>query len=93
MTKDGIYAYGSLPEIDDLFQRQAKELDRGKREALLHQIQKIVAEQVLVAPIFQQGFLWGVGPRVEDRRRRADPGLPLRGAVRGPEAEVGLSRP
>src|SRR6266849_3560729 len=24
-TKGGIYAYGSLPEIDDLFQRQAKE--------------------------------------------------------------------
>ena len=28
MTKAGMYAYGSLPEIDDLFQRQAKELDR-----------------------------------------------------------------
>jgi peptide/nickel transport system substrate-binding protein len=32
-TKGGIYAYGSLPEIDDLFQQQAKELDRKKREA------------------------------------------------------------
>src|SRR5262249_26368563 len=39
-TKTGFYAYGSMPEIDDLFQRQAKELDRKKREALLHQIQK-----------------------------------------------------
>ena len=65
MTKNGIYAYGSLPEIDDLFQRQAKELDRKQREALLHQIQKIVADQVLVAPIFQQAFIWGMGPRVE----------------------------
>jgi peptide/nickel transport system substrate-binding protein len=65
VTKGGLYAYGSLPEIDDLFQRQAKELDRKQREALLHQIQKIVADQVLVAPIFQQGFIWGVGPRVE----------------------------
>jgi len=65
VTKSGIYAYGSLPEIDDLFQRQAKELDRKPREVLLHQIQKIVADRVLVAPIFQQGFIWGVGSRVE----------------------------
>jgi peptide/nickel transport system substrate-binding protein len=64
-TKDGIYAYGTRPEIEDLFQRQANEVDRKKREATLHQIQKIVADQVLAAPIFQQAFLWGVGPRVE----------------------------
>jgi peptide/nickel transport system substrate-binding protein len=65
-TKGGIYAYGSLPEIDDLFQRQAKELDRKKREELLHQIQKLVADRTLAAPIFQQAFIWGVGPRVEE---------------------------
>src|SRR5499433_3334676 len=64
-TKGGLYAYGSLPEIDDLFQQQAKELDRKKRETLLHQIQKIVTDQAMVAPIFQQGFIWGVGSRVE----------------------------
>jgi len=64
-TKGGLYAYGSLPEIDDLFQRQVKELDRKQREVMLHQIQKIVTDQVLVAPIFQQGFIWGVGSRVE----------------------------
>src|SRR5437879_6160394 len=65
VTKGGLYAYGSLPEVDDLFQRQAKELDRKQRESTLHQIQKIVADRVLVAPIFQQGFIWGVGSRVE----------------------------
>ena len=65
-TKNGIYAYGTRPEIDDLFQRQANEKDRHQREALLHQIQKIVAEQVLAAPIFQQAFLWGVGARVAE---------------------------
>ena len=64
-TKSGVYAYGTRPEIDDLFQRQANEIDRGKREALLHQIQKIVIDQALVAPVFQQAFLWGVGARVE----------------------------
>jgi peptide/nickel transport system substrate-binding protein len=64
-TKGGIYAYGTRPEIDDLFQRQANESDRKQREALLHQIQRIVVDQALVAPIFQQGFLWGIGARVE----------------------------
>ncbi len=65
-AKGGIYAYGSLPEIEDLFQRQERELDRKHREGLLHQIQKLVAERVLAAPIFQQGFIWGVGPRVAE---------------------------
>jgi peptide/nickel transport system substrate-binding protein len=65
-TKNGMYAYGSLPEIEDLFQRQAKELDRKQRETQLHQIQKIVTDQVLAAPIFQQGFIWGVNSRVEE---------------------------
>src|SRR4030095_11253988 len=74
MTKGGMYSYGSLAEIDDLFQRQAKELDRGKREAVLHQIQKIVAEQVMVAPIFQQGFIWGIGPRARSCNARTVPG-------------------
>ncbi len=64
-TRNGFFAYGSLPEIDDLFQRQAKELDRKRREAMLHQIQKLIADRVLIAPIFQQGFIWGVGSRVE----------------------------
>ena len=79
MTKGGLYAYGSLPEIDDLFQRQAKELDRGKREAVLHQIQKIVADQVMVAPIFQQGFIWGIGPRVEVATAGMIQGFPYAG--------------
>ena len=65
-TKNGFYAYGSMPEIDDLFQRQAKELDRKQREALLHQIQKLIADNVLIAPIFQQAFIWGVSARVAE---------------------------
>ncbi len=88
MTRGGMYAYGSLPEIDELFQRQARELDRKQREALLHQIQKMVVDQVQVAPIFQQAFLWGIGPRVDAVHRGNDPGLPLRGPRRGAEAQV-----
>src|SRR5207245_6584897 len=32
-TRGGRYAYGVLPEVEDLFQQQARELDRKKREA------------------------------------------------------------
>ncbi|MGH7398649.1 MAG: ABC transporter substrate-binding protein [Candidatus Rokuibacteriota bacterium] len=78
-TKKGTYAYGTRPEIDDLFQRQARETDRQKREALLHQIQKIVADQTLAAPIFQQGFLWGVGSRVANPAAGVIPGYPYAG--------------
>jgi peptide/nickel transport system substrate-binding protein len=79
MTRGGMYAYGSLPEIDELFQRQARELDRKQREALLHQIQKMVVDQVQVAPIFQQAFLWGIGPRVEQSTAGMIQGFPYVG--------------
>ena len=66
VTKNGLYAYGTFPDLEDLFVRQGRELDRKQREAILHQIQKQVAERVLTAPIFQQAFLCGVGARVEE---------------------------
>ena len=66
VTKGGIYSYGVIPEVEDLFQRQARELDRARREALLHQIQKILHERAMHAPIYELAFLWGVGPRVEE---------------------------
>jgi len=66
MVNKGAFAYGSYPEMDDLFQQQAKELDRKKREALLHQIQKVAADKVMFAPIWELAFLNGVGPRVEE---------------------------
>lgn len=66
MTSRGTYAYGTHPEIDDLFARPARELDRKKREAVLHQIQRIAHERVMFAPIWELAFLNGVGPRVEE---------------------------
>ena len=58
------YAYGGYPDIDDLFRTQAQERDRKKREALLHQIQRLMHERVMHAPIFEPATLHGVGPRV-----------------------------
>ena len=62
----GAYAYGSYSDIDGLFREQATELDRKKRETILHRIQQLVYEKVVVAPIWQNAPLNGVGPRVEE---------------------------
>jgi peptide/nickel transport system substrate-binding protein len=66
VTKSGIYSNGVVPEIEDLYQRQAKEMDKKKREALLGQIQQIMQDRVMYVPIYELAFLWGVGPRVEE---------------------------
>ncbi len=60
------FASGSYPEIDDLFAQQARELDRKRREALLHHIQRIMYERTMFVPIWELAFLSGVGPRVEE---------------------------
>jgi peptide/nickel transport system substrate-binding protein len=65
-TKGGIYSSGEVPEIESLFQRQARELDRKKREAMLHQIQQIMQDRAMYVPIYELAFLWGIGPRVEE---------------------------
>jgi ABC-type transport system substrate-binding protein len=62
----GTYVYGSYADIDGLFREQASELDRKKREALLHRVQQLIYEKVVVAPIWQNVPLNGVGPRVEE---------------------------
>jgi peptide/nickel transport system substrate-binding protein len=57
---------GVMPEVQDLFDRQARELDRRKREEMLHQIQKVLHDRTVFAPIWENGFIRGVGPRVEE---------------------------
>ena len=62
----GNYVYGSYPDIDGLFQEQAAELDRKRREAILHKMQQLVLDKVIYAPIWELAFLNGVGPRVRE---------------------------
>ena len=66
VSKNGIYTSGVMPDVEDLFQRQARELDVKRREALLHQLQQILHERVTHVPIYELAFIWGVGPRVEE---------------------------
>jgi peptide/nickel transport system substrate-binding protein len=85
----GVYAYGGYPDVDDLFRQQAVERDRTKREALLHQLQRLMQQRVMHAPIAEPAALHGVGPRVDE------PGvglIPLF-AYFGPYEEMRLRRP
>jgi len=66
----GKLSQSDYEELRDLYERRAADAltraDRARREALLHQIQKIRHERVMHAPIYELAFLWGVGPRVEE---------------------------
>jgi peptide/nickel transport system substrate-binding protein len=89
VSKGGAYTSGVIPEVEDLFQQQLRELDVKKREALLHQIQQILRDRMTHIPIYELGFIWGVGPRVEE------PGVNLvrAFAYSGPLEDVRLKRP
>jgi peptide/nickel transport system substrate-binding protein len=62
----GTYVYGSYPDLDGLFREQAAELDRKRREAILHKMQQVVVDRAIYAPIWELAFLNGVGPRVRE---------------------------
>ena len=62
----GSFAYGGYPDIDELFERQARERDPAKREVLLHRIQHLTIDRVMYAPIWSTRVLIGVGPRIAD---------------------------
>jgi peptide/nickel transport system substrate-binding protein len=66
VVNGGAYAYGSYPDIDALYQEQAVELDRTKRQAILTKVQQLVLEKAIFAPIFQLAFINAVGPRIDE---------------------------
>ena len=89
VSKGGIYTSGVIPEVEDLFQHQARELDPKKREAQLHRIQGILHDRVTHVPIYELAFIWGVSPRVEE------PGINLirSYAYSAPYEDLRLKRP
>jgi peptide/nickel transport system substrate-binding protein len=60
----GIRSYGGYPDIDALFRDQASEMDKKKREALLHKIQQLMHDKAMFAPIVEPPLLIGIGPRL-----------------------------
>ena len=87
VVKGGVYAYGSYPELDELFQQQTAELDSKKREGQLHKMQQIVHDKAMYAHLWQQAFVNGVGPRVGESGFGLIPGY----AYSGPYEEVTLA--
>src|SRR6266446_3475923 len=77
MYSKGTYAYGGYPEIDAIFEQQAGERDRTKREALLHRIQQLTIERVMFAPIMDLRGLIGVGPRIAEHTINSIPVHPF----------------
>jgi peptide/nickel transport system substrate-binding protein len=73
----GAYAMGGYPDIDELFQQQAVERDRAKREALLHRIQQLMVERVMFAPVYEFRALMGVGSRVAEHAINVIPMYPF----------------
>ena len=62
----GMFAYGSYPDIDGLFEEQTTMQDRKRREATLHKIQQLMHEKVMHMPLYETAFLNGVGPKVAE---------------------------
>ena len=62
----GLFTYGTYPDIEELIREQSTELDRGKREAILHRIQQLIHEKVMYAPLMEPAILAGYGPRVAE---------------------------
>jgi len=89
VVSTGPYAYGGYPDIDDLFRQQAQERDRKKREAMLHEIQRLMHERVMHGPIFEPATLHGVGPRVEEPAVGLNPLL----YFTAPYEDIRLKRP
>ena len=79
LVKGGPYAYGNDTEIDALYQQQADVLDRKKREAILAEIQRLVSERTIFAPLLQLAFINGVGPRVGESGFGLIPGFAYTG--------------
>ena len=77
MYSKGSYAYGGYPDLDELFEQQAVERDRAKREALLHRIQQLSIERVMFAPIMDLRGLGGVGPRLAEHTINSIPVHPF----------------
>ena len=86
VVKGGAYVYGSYPDIDALYPPQAVEGDHAKRAAILARMQQMVRDKAIYAPIWQLGFLNGVGPRIAESGLGRIPGF----AYTAPYEELAL---
>jgi peptide/nickel transport system substrate-binding protein len=88
-TARGLFSHGSIPEVEALFAKQIQEMDRKKREEMLHQIQRILADRVVFAGIWENGFIRAFGPRMEQAGLNLIQAFPYA----GPLEELRLKKP
>ena len=86
VTSQGVQSWIKDPKIDTWYAEQATERDHKQRQALLHQIQQKLYDEVRFIPIWELGGLHASGPQV------AVSGLGLIPlfAFSGPDEEVQL---
>jgi len=66
VQKDGAYARGVDPDVEALYKQQARETDKKKREAMIHQMQQLLYDRARFGPLWE--FIWpsAIGPRVAE---------------------------
>ena len=72
----GPSAYGGYPDLDEMFEQQARERDPAKRETILHRIQQLTVDRVMFAPLMDLRALQGIGPRLADHTINSIPMYP-----------------
>jgi peptide/nickel transport system substrate-binding protein len=62
----GAYARGVDPDVEALYKQQAREMDKKKRQAMLHQMQQLLYDRARFGPLWE--FIWAsaIGPRVAE---------------------------
>ena len=66
VASGGPFTYGTYADIEGLIREQASEMDRGRREAILHRIQQLMHDKVMYAPLMEPAILGAHGPRVAE---------------------------
>jgi hypothetical protein len=89
-TVSGVHQSDDRPT---LYQQQAGELDRSRREATLFKIQPLMVERTIYAPIWQLAFINGIGLRVGESGFGRIPLFPLHRAVRGHHDQGQVTQP
>jgi peptide/nickel transport system substrate-binding protein len=60
----GLYAYGSYPEVDGLYNAQAGETNPVARRQILAKMQQLISDRVMFGPVLEYAYLVSIGPRV-----------------------------
>jgi peptide/nickel transport system substrate-binding protein len=66
VASTGPFTYGTYPDIEGLMRELAGEVDRGKRETILHRIQQLIHKKVMYVPLWEQAGIGAFGPRVAE---------------------------